>query len=103
LTQQIERKPPPPLSWPWRMVQVTVTIITIAVLGGAIVNLWLGYLAGDVQAGRGLTYLGSDRIQVWLDPETGCEYVMRGGTFTPRMQADGRQVCNGKEGPNAER
>jgi len=43
---------------------------------------------------------GMDRIHVFIDPETGCEYLImdgapRGG-ITPRLDENGKQICNKK-------
>lgn len=29
----------------------------------------------------------SDRTTVWTDPDTGCEYLVRGNTLTPRIDS----------------
>lgn len=43
---------------------------------------------------------GMDRVHVFIDPETGCEYLImdgapRGG-ITPRLDENGKQICNKK-------
>lgn len=37
-------------------------------------------------------------LQLFTDARTGCQYVARDGALTPRMGADGKQVCNAKGG-----
>lgn len=36
-------------------------------------------------------------VRIWTDPATGCEYIVTaysyGGGVTPRLKADGTQVC----------
>jgi hypothetical protein len=65
-----------------------------------LVAVLAGLLTGLVQAlgassSEGLTYLSPKRVDVWLDPETGCEYLLHGGTFQRRMKPDGHQLCDG--------
>ncbi|WP_268795702.1 DUF6440 family protein [Sphingomonas sp. Leaf25] len=40
---------------------------------------------------------GNERVRVWRDPETGCQYLALGrrrtGSLTPRLKADGRPMC----------
>jgi hypothetical protein len=45
--------------------------------------------------GVGLSYLAPGRVDVWLDPETGCEYLLHEGRFRRRMKPDGTQLCDG--------
>ncbi len=40
---------------------------------------------------------GGERVRVWRDPETGCQYLLwerrdKGG-MTPRLRPDGRPMC----------
>lgn len=39
----------------------------------------------------------SRRMRVWSDPETGCQYLLRGrssrGSMTPRLKPDGLPLC----------
>lgn len=45
----------------------------------------------DSLGGQGLS---TDPIRARLDPLTGCEYITyKEGGITPRMDADGKQVC----------
>lgn len=47
---------------------------------------------------EGLRYLSSGHIDVWLDPESGCEYIRSRATssssFTPRLRKDGLPMCD---------
>jgi hypothetical protein len=37
-------------------------------------------------------------IEVWVDPMTSCHYVHRyNGGITPRLDADGKQICRQKD------
>lgn len=40
---------------------------------------------------------GGERVRVWRDPETGCQYLAWGrrrtGSMTPRLKPDGRPMC----------
>ncbi len=43
------------------------------------------------------TSQGNGRLRVWSDPETGCQYLLRGrssrGSITPRLKPDGLPLC----------
>ena len=32
-------------------------------------------------------------VKVFVDPDTGCHYLVRLGYVTPRLSGDGRQLC----------
>lgn len=32
-------------------------------------------------------------VEVWLDPDTSCLYLIRGDTIIPRLGSDGRPLC----------
>ncbi len=71
------------------------TVFLVAMIGAA-------FLVGCTearQANKG-SGRGSD-LRVWHDSETGCEYLTVGSSFdgqavTPRMGADGKQICRDK-------
>lgn len=33
-----------------------------------------------------------EQLRVYLDPETGCQFVGKGGAIVPRFDADGKQL-----------
>jgi len=47
------------------------------------------------QAPMALTFLAGDGIvaSVWVDPDTLCEYLVRGDNIIPRLGMDGKPKC----------
>lgn len=37
-------------------------------------------------------------LMLFTDARTGCQYIGRSGALTPRMGADGKQICGAKGG-----
>lgn len=70
-------------------------VVAMMVLGAGLAYMAMSWAGGPERPNGGIGYLSSSRIEAWLDPETGCEYVIHNSAFIPRLMQDGRQVCNG--------
>jgi hypothetical protein len=67
----------------------------IAALGAGFMLLVLaGCNVGDDTDDRANNHASG--MSLYTDYGTGCQYVRAGGSLTPRMNADGKQVCHGK-------
>lgn len=76
---------------------MTISLILIATMAVAACGRATTYERTTVTAGYRVDF--SDiglytLIQVWTDPETGCQsYLTDDGFMSPRLRADGTQVC----------
>lgn len=68
-----------------------VIVFFVGLIAGGI---YAGFTMTEVSAG-GVRYMPSSDVRIWLDPETGCEYITAGGgLFSPRLKADGSLMCD---------
>lgn len=83
------------------LVQIALVLVVIGLALGAIqlVNEKTRELEMKAEGGDPKKTYISERRHVYIDHETGCEYLSLtiGGTLVPRLGSDGRPLCRKKE------
>lgn len=69
-----------------------IHLLTILEISLIVALLWLLSFKSEAEPARP-AMRQTNQVMLWIDQDTGCHYLTRDGYITPRLTADGHQLC----------